>query len=208
MKQNILLSLLFLASISAAPLYAQDAEAETPQQEQAAAAISIPALLKEVKYVTKVQPKKKAALYLFLRSHSRCGFCRAITPQMNEAYKEMKGKGAELIMINCDPDSEKAAAWASQTGIEIPMITPESREPIASVVPGSGSGGTPNITVVTADGEKLEGDSGASRCKEIAANWKEMLKQAKKAEAKKKAEARKKTKKKKSKKKKSASSEL
>ncbi len=208
MKQHVLLSILCLASIAAAPLRAQDAEAEPTPQEQATTAVSIPDLLREVKYVTKLQPKKKAVLYFFLRSHSRCGFCRAITPQMNDAYKEMKGKGAELIMINCDPDSGKAAAWASQTGIEIPMITPESREPIASVVPGSGSGGTPNITVVTADGEKLEGDSGASRCREIAANWKELVKQAKKAQAKKKAEARKKNKKKKSKKKKSASTEL
>lgn len=186
-----------------APLHAQE---EAIEEQSAETSISIPDLLKEVKFVTKVKPKKKAYVYYFLRSHSRCGFCRTITPNMNEAYKEMKNKGAEIIMINCDPNTEAAEKWAKDTDIQIPMITPESHSPVSSVVPSSGSGGTPNITVVMADGEKIDGDSGATRCKELVTTWKELVKEAKKAESKKKAEAKKAAKNKKKKKKKARSS--
>lgn len=187
-------------------LYAQDEVSEPAEQEQV---VSIPDMVKEAKYATKVKPKKKAYVYFFLRSHSRCGFCRKITPQMNEAYKEMKNKGAEIIMLNCDPDAEKAAAWAKETDITIPMVTPESCGPIAAVVPGGGSGGTPNITAVTADGTRLDGVSGASSCSEIVTRWKDMVKEAKKAQGAKK-EAAKKSKKSQKRKKarKAADSEL
>lgn len=210
-KLFTLFGYLCLMGAMVTPLWAQDAEEEPVETESPAAmSVSIPELLKEVKFVTKVKPKKKAYAYLFLRSHSRCGFCRTITPQMNAAYKEMKGKGAELIMLNSDPDTEKAAAWAEESAIEFPMITPETAGVVASAVPGSGSGGTPNITVVLEDGEKIEGNSGANSCKEIAANWKELVKEAKKATTAKKAEARKaaKKKKKKSKKKKAKSEDI
>lgn len=180
-----------------APLQAQDevedaaAEAVTEQAEEEPEpeVISIPDLLKEVKYVTKEKPRKKAYVYYFLRSHSRCGFCRKIAPQMNDLYKELKGKGAELIMINGDPDTKTAQAWAEEMGISYPMITPETASVIASKVPGGGSGGFPNIMAVMADGEQIEGCSGASKCPDLVATWKDMVKDAKKAEAKKKAEA-------------------
>ena len=174
------------------PLHAEDemddtAAAATAEVEE----VSIPDLVAKAKYVTKVKPKKKASVYFFLRSHSRCGFCRTITPRMNELYKEMKNKGAELIMLNCDPNTEAAEKWAKDTGIEIPMITPETTGPIAAVVPGGGTGGTPNVMAVMADGEQIEGTSGASKCPELVATWKDLVKQARKAEAEKKKAAKK-----------------
>lgn len=194
-------SLFCLGTLLPAQDVAEEATEETTEQVET---VSIPDMVKEAKYVTKVKPKKKAYVYYFLRSHSRCGFCRKIVPQMNELYKEMKNKGAEVIMLNGDPDTEKAAAWAKEMDITIPMVTPESCGPIAAVVPGGGSGGSPNVTAVMADGTRLDGVSGASKCPELVGSWKDMVKEAKKAEAEKKAEARK-TKKAKAKKKKKKS---
>ena len=183
-------------------VHAQDVAEEATEQVET---VSIPDLVKEAEYVTRVKPKKKASVYFFLRSHSRCGVCRKIAPQMNELYKEMKNKGAELIMLNGDPDAEKAAAWAKEMDITIPMVTPESCGPIAAVVPAGGSGGSPNITAVMADGTRLEGVSGASKCPELVDTWKDLVKVARKAEA----QARKaKKSKKKKKSKKAASDEL
>lgn len=189
-----------------APLHAQEnAEEQTELASEETEEISIPELLQKVKFVTKVKPKKKAQVYFFLRSHSRCGFCRKITPEMNELYKAMKNKGAELIMLNGDPDTETAKKWADETDISYPMITPETASVIGAVVPGGGTGGSPNVMAVTADGTQIEGTSGASKCPALVGGWKDMVKEAKKAEAKKKAEARKK--KKKSKKKAKAAEE-
>ena len=211
-KLLTLFGTLFLLGGLVAPLHAQGVEDEAAETEVAAEEteeISIPDLLQKVEFVTKVKPKKKAYVYFFLRSHSRCGFCRTITPRMNELYKEMKNKGAELIMLNCDPDTEKAKKWADETDITIPMITPETTSAIASVVPGGGSGGTPNVMAVMADGTQIEGTSGASKCPDLVSGWKDMVKDAKKAESKKKSEARKNKKKSKKKKaKKSSSAEL
>lgn len=204
---KILGSLSLLTGLLSSPLPAQDDPIEAPAAEAEVEKISIPELLGKVKYVTKVQPKKKVTLYYFLRSHSRCGFCRKIVPTMNALYKEMKNKGAEIIMLSGDPDTDTAKAWADEMEITIPMVTPETASLIASKVPGGGSGGSPNIMTVMADGEQLEGCSGANACSLLVADWKLMVKNAKKAEAKKKAEtakAKKKTKKKKSKKTKAA----
>lgn len=193
-----------------APLHAQDevedaaAEAETEQaeEEQEPEVISIPDLLKEVKYVTKEKPKKKANVYYFLRSHSKCGPCQAVIGSMNELYAEMKNKGAIIIMLNGDADTETAKKWAVEKNITFPMITPETAGVIGAKVPAGGSGGTPNIMAVMADGEQIEGTSGYKKCPVLVGTWKDMVKDAKKAEAKKKAEAAK-AKKKKGKKKKS-----
>lgn len=165
------------------PLCAQEANepaAESAAQEEES--ISLDALLKEASYVTKVKPKKKASVYFILRSHSRCGFCRKITPEMNALYKDMKGKGAEIIMLNGDPDTEKASKWAEETDITIPMITPETAAVVGAKVPAGGSGGTPNIMAVMEDGTQIEGVSGASKCPELVSGWKDMVKEAKKAE--------------------------
>ena len=193
-----------------APLQAQEevedaaAEAETGQAEEEAEPeiISIPDLLKEVKYVTKEKPKKKAHVYYFLRSHSKCGPCQAVIAPLNNLYAEMKNKGAVIIMLNSDADTETAKKWAEDKQIAFPMITPDTAGIIGAKVPAGGSGGTPNIMAVMADGEQIEGTSGYTKCPTLVGTWKDMVKDAKKAEARKKAEAAKAKKKKKGKKKK------
>ncbi len=187
-------ALAMVAGLVYAPAMAQD-EAEATEEK----AVTIPDMLKEVEYVSKVKPKKKVSVYFFLRSHSKCGFCVVITGSNNAAYKEMKGKGAELIMLNCDPNTEAAKAWVEKADMKFPVITPETAGKVQ--VPAGGSGGTPNIVAVTSDGTVLESVSGKSKCEEILTRWKELVKEAKKAEREKRKEAEsKKGKKKKSKK--------
>ena len=200
----LLCGLVVATGLLASPAMGQEEDTDTTAETQQ---VSIPELLEKVKYVTKVKPKKKAYVYIFLRSHAKCGFCRKITPDMNKLYKEMKGKGCELIMLNGDPNTEAAKDWAKESDITIPMITPETTSGISAVVPGGGSGGTPNVMAVMADGTQIEGASGASGSTTLVATWKDMVKDAKKAEKEKKAEARKAKKAKKSKKKSKADAE-
>ena len=182
-----ILGLLFVGLV--APLHAEDDVEDEAAEEEVV--ISIPDMVSKATYVTKVKPKKKAYVYFFLRSHSACGPCRAITQRMNELYKEMKSKGAELIMLNGDPKVEAAKEWADDAKIDFPMIAPGSGKDIAAAVPGGGSGGTPNVMAVTADGEQIEGTSGSSKVPALVEGWKDMVKDAKKSASKKAAAAKK-----------------
>lgn len=193
-------ALTLLAGLAYTPALAQDADADADVQEEKAETLADK--LQEVEYVTKVKPKKKVYVYYFLRSRSTCGFCVHLTSTNNATYKEMKGKGAELIMLNCDPDTATAEAWADKADMKFPVVTPETAGKIS--VP-SGGGGLPNVVAVTADGTLLESASGLSGCKELYGNWKKLVREAKKADIKKRREeekakaAKKKAKKKKSK---------
>lgn len=194
----ILGTLTLVAGLVYTPVMAQDTEEETPEEK----VVTIPEMLSEVEYVTKVKPKKKAAVYYFLRSHSNCGYCVLISGFNNAAYKEMKGKGAELIMLNCDPNTEKAKAWADKSELNFPIVTPETKNKVK--VSAEGFGGYPHVIVVTADGTVLKYGSGATGVKELISDWKKMVKEGKKLEREKRkeAEAKKKAAKKKAKKKK------
>lgn len=179
MKRLFPIAIAMLGATLIAPncAYAQDtpaaAEVETTET------VSVPDMLKEVKFLTKAKPKKKVHVYFILRSHSKCGFCRKITPEMNELYKAMKGKGAELIMLSGDSDRKVAKEWATEAEMSYPIVTHETAG--AVILPSGGSGGTPNIVAVTPDGTVLESGSGASACTRIAGSWKELVKDAKKA---------------------------
>lgn len=162
MKRLFPIAIAMLGATLIAPncAYAQDtpeaAEVETTET------VSVPDMLKEVKFLTKAKPKKKVHVYFILRSHSKCGFCRKITPEMNELYKAMKGKGAELIMLSGDSDRKVAKEWATEAEMSYPIVTHETAG--AVILPSGGSGGTPNIVAVTPDGTVLESGSGASAC--------------------------------------------
>ena len=172
-----------------------DAE-ETAEEEPGDPTISD--MLSEVEYVTKVKPKKKTLVYFFVRSHSACGPCKALVPSCISLYKEMKGKGAEIIMLNSDKDTATAKAWIDSADIIYPVVTPET---ISSVdVPSGGSGGTPNVVAVTEYGEVLDSASGYKKCSEVIGKWKDFVKQSKKSAREKKAKDKKKKSKKKSKK--------
>ena len=180
MIRSLILSMMMLgAACSMMPVsYAQEEAAATT--EETAATPSVPDMLKEVEYLTKAKPKqKKVVVYYILRSHANCGYCRALVPDLIAAYKAMKGKGAELIMLSGDSDLKVAKEWAKSAGMTYPIVTNETTGKVD--VP-AGGGGYPNITVVTANGEVLDKASGKSACTELVNRWKEFVKDAKKAE--------------------------
>ena len=182
--------MLFLALMASPLAFAEtEAVADAAATEEVSATPTIPEMLSEVEYLTKAKPKKKVSVYYILRSHSKCGFCRQITPDLIAAYKAMKGKGAEIILLSGDSDVKVAEKWAKDAGMTYPIVTNATTSHVK--VSGSGSGGYPNITVVTADGTVLDGGSGASKCKELVADWKSFVKDAKKEEKAKKAAAKK-----------------
>lgn len=172
-----------------APVAFAEATEDAVAVENVTETPTVPEMLAEVEYLTKVKPKKKVSVYYILRSHSKCGFCRQITPDLIAAYKAMKGKGAEIILLSGDADVAEAEKWAEDAGMTYPIVTNATTSYVK--VPGGGSGGYPNISVVTADGTVLDGASGASKCKELVADWKSYVKDTKKAEKAKKAAAKK-----------------
>lgn len=172
------------------PLPAQETAAEDTAEEQS---VSVADMLREVDFATKVKPRKKANVYFFVRSHSGCGPCRALAPKCNAFYQEMKGKGAELIMLNCGKNAESAKAWAKEVEMNYPVVTPET----VGKVKVPGGGGTPCMVAVTASGEALETALGTSQCVALMERWKDLVKDARKAEKEKKAEDKKKKSKKK-----------
>lgn len=203
MKRILFITTLMFGTLICVPcsVYAQDEAPEIEAAEEEAVAveqpITIPDMLAKVKYLTKVKPKKKAAVYFILRSHSKCGPCRAAAPQLAPIYKEMRGKGAELIMLSGDGDVEAAEKWAEEAGMNYPIVTNET---IGAVnIPAGGTGGTPNVMAVMSDGTIIEGTSGYKKVPVLIGNWKELVKQAKKdmkAKAKEKGKKAKKAKKK------------
>ena len=192
----ILGTLTLVTGLVYTPVMAQDTEEETTEEK----VVTIPDMLSEVEYVTKVKPKKKASVYYFLRSHSNCGYCVIISGSNNAAYKEMKGKGAELIMLNCDPNTEKAKAWADKSELNFPIVTPETKNKVK--VSAEGFRGYPHVVAVTADGTLLKHGGGANEVKELLSDWKSLVKESRKIEREKRkeAEAKKKAAKKKAKK--------
>ena len=207
MKRILFITTLMFGTLICVPcsVYAQDEAPEIEAAEEEAVAveqpITIPDMLAKVKYLTKVKPKKKAAVYFILRSHSKCGPCRAAAPQLAPIYKEMRGKGAELIMLSGDGDVEAAEKWAEEAGMNYPIVTNET---IGAVnIPAGGTGGTPNVMAVMSDGTIIEGTSGYKKVPVLVGNWKEFVKQAKK-DMKAKAKAKEKVKKAKKAKKKAA----
>lgn len=179
MKYLFSIAIMMLGAALLAPNTACAQDTPEAAEVETTESVSVPDMLKEVKFLTKAKPKKKVHVYFILRSHSKCGFCRKITPEMNELYKAMKGKGAELIMLSGDSDRKVAKEWATEAEMSYPIVTHETAG--AVILPSGGSGGTPNIVAVTPDGTVLESGSGASACTRIAGSWKELVKDAKKA---------------------------
>ena len=174
--------LTFAALLGAAVLpctYADTATAEEQAEEQLA---TIPAALKGCKYVTKVRPKEDAKVYFIYQSRSTCGICVAEAPAIVATYKKMKGKGAELVMLNIDRDEKTAATWAKKSKMKFPIVAPSDMGNVP--FPFTGGRTLPCMVAVDADGNKLGEANGSQVADFLASNWKKYVRDIKKAEKK------------------------
>ena len=140
----------------------------------------VPASLVDRKYVTKTQPKLDAKVYFIYQSRYMCPNCVKEAPAIVAAYKKMKGKGAELVMLNVDADDETAAKWAKKAKMRFPIVSPTDRAGIP--FPHTGKSSLPCMVALDAQGNKLGEASGLEVSAFLASNWKQFVKDVKKAE--------------------------
>lgn len=140
----------------------------------------IPASLENAKYITDVRPDADAKVYYLLKSHSACGFCVHHTPELIKIYKQMRGKGAELILLNCDPTDAKALAWAEKAGMNYPVVAPNDAKKVPFFIDLSSGPPPPPplMIVVTPEGKRLA-QGGGPQTSKLLENWKDYVKQAK-----------------------------
>lgn len=178
-----ILQILTLGAILWAPLlpcvYADTDKTEESSENELAA---IPAALKERKYVTKVRPKLDAKVYFIYQSRYRCSICVAEAPAIVATYKKMKGKGAELVMLNIDQDDKTAATWAKKAKMKFPIVSPTDIRNVP--FPFTGGRTLPCMVAVDAEGNKLGEANGSGVADFLATNWKQYVREIKAAEKK------------------------
>lgn len=153
---------------------------EKTEEVSAADLPAVPASLVDRKFVTKVKPKLDAKVYFIYQSRYMCPNCVAEAPAIVATYKKMKGKGAELVMLNVDADLETAEEWARKAKMRFPIVAPGERAGIP--FPHTGANKLPCMVALDAHGNKLGEASGTAVSEFLADNWKQYVKDIKKAE--------------------------
>lgn len=176
-----LFSLISFAALGSAALTPCVYAAKDKTEEVSAADLpAVPASLVDRQYVTKTKPKLDAKVYFIYQSRYMCPTCVAEAPAIVATYKKMKGKGAELVMLNVDADVETAAQWAKKAKMRFPIVAPGDSSGIP--FPHTGSDKLPCMVALDAQGNKLGEASGAEVAEFLAGNWKKFVKDVKKAE--------------------------
>lgn len=176
-----ILNILCLAVLAGAAL-SPCAYAKKDKTEEVSAADLpvVPASLVDRTYVTKTKPKLDAKVYFIYQSRYYCPTCVAEAPKIVAAYKKMKGKGAELVMLNVDKELETAEEWARKAKLRFPIVAPGNRTGIP--FPHTGANKLPCMVALDAHGNKLGEASGSEVAAFLADNWKQYVKDVKKAE--------------------------
>lgn len=145
--------------------------------------------LASVRYITEAKPKLDAKVYFIFQSHSKCGYCVKHTPEIIAQYKRMRGKGAEIVLLNGDVNDEAALKWAESAGMTYPVVSPAERRkvPFNFDFTAGPPPPMPLMTAVTADGEPL-GQAGGPGVDELLKDWRKLVNKAKKLERTRKAE--------------------
>ncbi len=149
----------------------------------------VPAVLKDKKFVLPAKFNTNAKVYFIYKSRSTCGICVAEAPAIVKAYQSMRGKDAELVMLNLDQNKDVAAKWAKSSKMKFPIVAPGDAAGVP--FPYGGEGLLPIMVAVDADGNKL-GEANASGVSAFVTDWRKLVRKLKKEEkAKAKEEAKK-----------------
>lgn len=173
-------SFIAMSAVLFSVVCAPAAQAAKQDDEDVAELPAVPASLADRKYITKSKPVTDAKVYFIYQSRYMCPNCVAEAPEIVAIYKKMKGKGAELVMLNVDADDETAAKWAKSAKMRFPIVSPTDRAGIP--FPHTGKGSLPCMVAVDAEGNKLGQAEGRQVAEFLSSNWKQYVKDIKKAE--------------------------
>lgn len=130
-----------------------NSNASTNKEEQAASKTPVAdALLKLKKVCGKFN--RQADYYIYLFSASWCGPCRAEMPKIVEAYKKMRRKGVEVVLMSADKTPEDAENYVEQ--YKAKFYTVMGKEARKAKIPGidkRNSGGVPHCVIVDRYGQ-------------------------------------------------------
>lgn len=160
--------------------------------DDAAELPKVPAALKDRSFVLPAKLNTKAKVYFIYKSRYACSICVAEAPEIADIYKGMKGKKAELVMLNIDRDKETAAKWAKSVKMKFPIVVPGGAQgvPFPYEYDGQGASTLPQMVAVDAEGHKL-GQANAGDVAAFLRKWKKLVQEAEKAEKKAAREAKK-----------------
>ncbi len=116
------------------------------------------------------QPSGKAEYYIYLKSASWCGPCRAEMPDIAKAYKAMKRDGrVELVLLSGDRSLPEAKSFLKTNKAKFPATMLNA--PGVGALPGAASlpNYFPGVVVVKADGTVVKSGHGS-----LVKDWREL----------------------------------
>lgn len=131
-------------------------KSKSEEEDDTAPCPSVPSAIREKKLVSSAKLDTKAKVYFIYQSRSTCGICVAEIPAILKSYEEMKGRGAEIVMLNIDKDLATAEAWVKKANITFPVVAPKDHQNIPFPYSwGEGTNLLPIMVALDAHGNKL-----------------------------------------------------
>ena len=155
-------------------------EEGSPEAELA----TVPQALAQAKFVNKVKPDLKAKLYFVYQSRSTCGICVQEAPALVKEYKRMKRKGCEMVMLNVDASPAAAEQWVRKAKMTFPVMCPSMSMRCGIPWIYTGRPLLPCMIAVKPDGTKV-GEAGGPDVSAFVKNWRKLLREVEKEEARK-----------------------
>jgi nucleoredoxin len=86
-----------------------------------------------------------------------CPPCRAFTPKLAEAYREIKAKRPdfELIFVSSDRSEKDMAGYMTEYKMDFPALRFDQKGKVDALERPDSEGGIPNLVFMTADGKEL-----------------------------------------------------
>lgn len=188
-----IISILFVCGLGAVlcgmPM-AQGQEDETPtppkkvKKDESEDLAAVPASIKDKKLLNKAKLNTKAKVYFIYQSRAACAICVSELPGIVDAYKRMKGKKAEIVMLNIG-DEKKDAKWVKDAKVAFPVVAPDQRDgiPFPYEAQSEEDHTLPQMVAVDAEGNKL-GQANGSNVADFVKDWKKVVKDYEKQERK------------------------
>lgn len=141
---------------------------------------AVPAAILPKKLLNTAKLNTKAKVYFVYMSRHACAICVNELPGILDAYKRMKGKKAEIVMLNCG-NIEEDTKWVKNAKITFPVVAPGESEGIP--FPYDGDSLLPFMVAMDPSGNKL-GQANGPQVAAFVKGWKKIVKDYEKEERK------------------------